>query len=176
MHSLVTRSSQAASLVLIAVLTGCATATPSAEGPSNTTANAPTLGTQGLFAAAADDPIPATDPAIQQWFLDNDGAKVDFNNALLGAEQAVARKDATGCQPLQATTATLVAALPALEQISLAGQKLASAMQTPLTTFAGAATTCLASDFAGAQIALDLGVSQQADAQESVDEILDGEL
>lgn len=120
-------------------------------------------------------PIPGTDAAIQRWFLDNEGRKVKFNDALLRAERAVAGGDAAGCRPLDAAARALSAALPALGRLSPAGQQLAATMQAPLTTFAAAAAACLANDFAAARNALDSGVVQQADAQQRVDEILDGD-
>ena len=132
---------------------------------------------QGNSAAqSAERPIPGTDAAIQRWFLDNGDAKVRFNDALLQATRAVANGGARGCQPLDVNARALMASLSALGRLSEAGQKLAAAMRGPLTTFAAAATACLDQDFVAAQTALDAGIVQQADAQASVDEILEGEL
>jgi hypothetical protein len=154
-----------------------ASSTPAAPGNSAVQAgpsevSSPGGGAPGQGAARS---IPGTDAAIQRWFLDNGAVKVRFNDALLQAQRAVASADAAGCRPLDAGTRALAAALPALGRLSPAGQKLTAAMQPPLTTFAAAATACLANDFAAAQAALDSGVVQQAEAQESVDEILDGD-
>ncbi len=197
------RPSGAALLALVLISTGCGRASTSTEGPRDARANVPALAGQGLApggqglapahthdtpapdAAAdravpasqgADQAIPATDPAIQRWFLDNGAEKDRFNDALLRAQQAVAGKNPTGCRSLDAGTRGLASALPALERLSPAGQKLASTMRVPLTSFASAAASCLAGDFAAARAALDTGVAQQADAQHEVDEILEGEL
>lgn len=199
------RPSRAALLVLLVVSTGCTRMTTPSDESSYARANVPALAEQGFAPAApdasthdadahhaaapdvaaeratpaaqgADPPIPATDPAIQRWFLDNGGSKVRFNDALLGAQRAVAAKNAAGCQPLDAGTRALASTLPALERLSPAGQKLASTMRVPLTTFAAAAAACLAGDFAAARAGLDTGVAQQADAQHEIDEILEGEL
>jgi hypothetical protein len=125
--------------------------------------------------AGAAESIPGTDAAIQRWFLDNGAVKVRFNDALLQAWKAVAARDAARCRPLDSGVRALAAVLPALEELSPAGQKLAAAIRAPLTTFAAAATACLARDFPAARTALDSAAAQQGDAQESVDEILEGE-
>ncbi|HEV2886027.1 MAG TPA: hypothetical protein VGX49_03885 [Jatrophihabitans sp.] len=160
---------------LTAAASAFAPPTPSpAAGGSAAQGGASTGQTAGGAGAAKS--IPGTDAAIQRWFLDNGAVKVRFNDALLRAWKAVDGGDATGCQPLDAGTRALSAALPALERLSPAGQELAATMRAPLTTFAAAATACLAKDFAAARIALDSGAVQQAEAQETVDEILDGDL
>ncbi|HEY0167289.1 MAG TPA: hypothetical protein VGB75_09615 [Jatrophihabitans sp.] len=129
----------------------------------------------GLAQQGGSRPIPGTDAAIQRWFLANDAVKVRFNDALLRAQRAVATGDAAECRPLDTAARALSTALPALRGLSPAGQELATAMQPPMTTFTTAASACLAQDFAAARAALDVGVVQQAAAQESVDEILEGE-
>ena len=90
-------------------------------------------------------------------------------------ERAVAGGDPTGCRALDAGTRALSAVLPALERLSPAGQELAATIRTPLATFAAAATACQAGDFTAARVALDSGSVQLGDAQEVVDEILDGD-
>ncbi|MEO6504118.1 MAG: hypothetical protein ABIQ09_19695 [Jatrophihabitantaceae bacterium] len=126
--------------------------------------------------AAQATAIPGTDPAIQRWFLSNDAAKIAFNDALLRAQRGVAGGKAAECHPLSVATEALGKALPKLAGLSPAGLKLAAAIQPVMTTFTTAATACLAKDFPAAQTALDAGVVRQADAQETIDEILDGEL
>jgi hypothetical protein len=125
--------------------------------------------------AGAARAIPGTDAAIQRWFLNNGAVKVRFNDALLRAETAVASGDTTGCQPLGAEARALSSVLSALGRLSPAGEKLAAAMQAPLTSFEAAASACVNKDFPTAQNALNSGVAQQAEAQEAVDEILDGD-
>jgi hypothetical protein len=121
-------------------------------------------------------PIPGTDPAIQRWYLSNGAAKIAFNDALFAAEQAIPGHNASGCNRLDVAARGLLAVLPQLAGLSPAGQKLAAAMQPAITTFGTAAQACLAGNFAAAQTALDAGIVQQADAQTTVDEILDGDL
>lgn len=119
--------------------------------------------------------IPGTDPAIQRWFLNNGAAKVASNDALLRAERGTAAGKAAECQPLVASSRVLLNVLPKLKGLSVAGQKLAAAMQTPVATFGLAGSQCVAGDFSAAKATLDLGVSQQREAQSSIDEILDGD-
>jgi t-SNARE complex subunit (syntaxin) len=154
---------------ILMLVSGCA----SPAGPPAAGDRAPAV----LAAAAGSaSPIPGTDPAIQRWFLDNDAAKVAFNDALLRAERGVAGHTASECTPLRSAVDRLNKVLPKLAALSPAGQKLAAAMQPAVTTFDSAATACLAKNFAAAQTALDSAVLQQADAQARVDEILDGDL
>lgn len=134
------------------------------------------VGAQAVAGAQGTSAIPGTDAAIQRWFLDTGAVKVRFNDALLLAWKGVAQGNPAGCQPLDAGTRALSTVLPTLEGLSPAGKKLAAAMRTPLATFAAAATACLSGDFAAARVALDSGAIQQAEAQETVDEILDGDV
>jgi hypothetical protein len=163
---------QAIALATIAVSTACTSADSSAM-----TEESPVLAMVPPAASALPSatPIPGTDAAIQRWFLSNDALKVRFNDALLRAQRGVAAGDAAECKPLDTAARAQLAALPALQRLPLAGQELAATIQAPVTTFAAAATACLAKDFAAAQVALDAGVVQQADAQAAVDEILEGE-
>lgn len=108
--------------------------------------------------------------------MSNGAAKIAFNDALLRAERGVVSGTASECQPLSVATQALSKALPKLAGLSLAGGKLAAAIEPVMTTFANAAAACLAKNFPAAQTTLDAGVVQQADAQETIDEILDGEL
>lgn len=166
---------------VIAVSAGCS----SPPGPAHTDQPpAPRLAAaaQGAPAwkavapqAAQSTAIPGTDPAIQRWFLDNGGAKVAFNDALLRAQRGVAAAKAAECQPLATAARVLSNVLPKLKGLSVAGQKLAAAIQTPVVTFGLAASQCLASDFSTAKATLDLGASQLANAQGTVDGILDGD-
>lgn len=151
-------------LLTVGVSSGCAGPSAAADRAAQTS----------VTAAAGGQGIPGTDPAIQRWFLANGVAKVAFNNALLRAERGVAAGNAGECTPLSVTSQTLNKALPRLAALSPAGQRLAAAIQPTLTTFGAAATACLAKDFAAATTALSAGIVQQADAQASVDEILDG--
>jgi hypothetical protein len=161
----------AISLVIMGVSAGCAGHVhPPAAG------NSPPGAGLGVIPAAQATPIPGTDPAIQRWFLSSGAVKVAFNNALLRAERGVASGSAADCQPLDTAVRALSAALPKLGALSPAGQKLAAAIQPPVSTFRAAATACLAKDFAAAKTSLDTGVRQQAEAQGTVDEILDGGL
>lgn len=171
---------EAAALLVALLSAGCSSAASS--NPSHAVAVAPSSPAgpaspaQGGAAAPTAPPIPGTDAAIQRWFLANDAAKVRANDALLRAQRGVATGDAAQCQPLDAAARALLAALPSLRHLSPAGHALATTIQSPVTTFATAASACLAKDFAAARTALDAGVVQQADAQEVVDEILEGEL
>jgi hypothetical protein len=155
--------------VLLSTATGCA----SSAQPPEAADQVPVV---GAAAGGLTGPIPGTDPAIQRWLLDNGPAKIAFNDALLRAERGVASNTASQCKPLGSAVQGLVKVLPKLAALSPAGQKLAAAIQPPLTTFDSAATACLAKNFPAAQTALDAGVVQQADAQATVDEILDGDL
>jgi hypothetical protein len=130
----------------------------------------------GFAPAAQATSIPGTDPAIQRWFLSSGAIKVAFNDALLRAERGVASSNAAECRPLDAAARALSVVLPKLAALSQAGQKLAAAIQPPITTFGTAAQACLAKNFPGAQTSLEAGIVQQADAQATVDEILDGDL
>jgi hypothetical protein len=128
-----------------------------------------------MVVAAGALPIPGTDAGIQRWFLDTAAIKVRFNNALLQAERAAAGRAAAGCRPLAGETRAMLAALPALHRLSAPAIELATAIEPPLTTFATGADACLAGNFPAARSALQAGVIQQADAQQAVDEILDGD-
>jgi hypothetical protein len=165
--------SQLIALATIAVATGCTNPSSSATTEESQVA---AVATPAASVAPRATPIPGTDAAIQRWFLDNDAAKVRFNDALLRARRGVAAGSAAECKPLDTAARALLAALPALQRLSPAGQQLAATIQLPVTTFAAAATACLVKDFAAAQVALDAGVVQQAEAQETIDEILEGEL
>jgi hypothetical protein len=156
-------------LVLLSAATGCAS---SAQPPVAADQVPAVVAAAGGVAG----PIPGTDPGIQRWLLDSGPAKIAFNDALLRAERGVAGNTASQCKSLSSAIQALVKVLPKLAALSPAGQKLAAAIQPPLTTFDSAATACLAKNFPAAQTALDAGVVQQADAQATVDEILDGDL
>jgi hypothetical protein len=159
-------------LLLMGATSGCASSVqpPVASDRSSAPVVVVTAG------GPSPSPIPGTDPVIQRWFLDNGAAKIAFNDALLRAERGVASGTASECKPLRDAVQTLGKGLSKLAAVSAAGQKLAAAIQPALTTFDSAATACLAKNFPGAQTALDVGVAQQADAQATVDEILDGDL
>lgn len=150
-----------------------------AVSPEGTVSPANTAAPESLAARTAMAPrttaIPGTDPAIQRWYLDNGGAKIAFNNALLRAERGVAATKSAECRPLAAGTRVLLNVLPKLKGLSVAGQKLAAAIEIPISTFSVAASQCVAGDFSTAKATFDLGVSQQADAQSTTDEILDGD-
>lgn len=161
----------AGALLTVGVSNGCAA---SADPPVTADRSQGTV--IGTAVAGHALPVPGTDPAIQRWLLNNDAAKIKFNNALLQAQRGVATGKAAECKPLDTAARALLAAIPALHRLSLAGQKLAATIQAPMTTFASAAAACLTEDFAAAHTALDAGVVQQADAQEAIDEILEGEL
>lgn len=154
-----------AGVMLVAGMAGCASPIEGQSAPVPVAA-----------AGVSAGPVPGTDPAIQRWFLDNDAAKVAFNDALLRAERGVASRTASECKPLSSAIARLDKVLPKLAALSPAGQRLAAAIQPAVTTFDSAATACQARNFPAAQLALDSGVVQQADAQATVDEILDGDL
>jgi|GEM_PF-2672801 len=157
-------------LVVVGAASGCA-------NPSEPAVADPLpVPTVAAAAGGSAGSIPGTDPAIQRWFLDNDAAKVAFNDALLRAERGVAGRTAPECKPLGSAIVRLTKVLPKLAALSPAGQRLAAALQPAVTTFDSAATACLARNFPAAQLALDAGVVQQADAQAMVDEILDGDL
>lgn len=165
-------------LVCIIAITvpGCSHPAGSPEAADSlATPAVPALVAAAQSGSAPSTSIPGTDPAIQRWFLDNGGAKVAFNNALLRAERGVAAGRSTECRPLAATARVLLNVLPRLEGLSVAGHKLGAAYQIPVATFSVAASQCQAGDFPAAKAALDLGVSQQAEAQTEVDEILDGD-
>ncbi|MCW2725179.1 MAG: hypothetical protein JWN35_2100 [Frankiales bacterium] len=126
--------------------------------------------------AAAAGPVPGTDPSVQRWWLSVDQAKVRFNDALQQAQTAVAAQQAGACQPLSASVSSIQGALPRLRLLPNGGAKLADALVLPLNTFSQAAKACLAGDFVTAQSALLTGAPQQAAAQLTIDEILDGDL
>jgi hypothetical protein len=168
MFSLVnTRLLPAVMLGIVTLSAGCAAGGPATE---------PSLSKAAVTAAASNHPIPGTDAAIQRWYLNNGAVKVAFNDALFRAERGVASGNASECRPLDVAGRALSAVLPKLKGLSPAGQKLAAAIQPPITTFETAAQACLAGNFAAARTALDAGIVQQADAQATVDEILDGDL
>jgi hypothetical protein len=164
---------------VLSAATGCSHSADRAPDQSGGRAAAGSVtGSQGPAAqspAAQSTAIPGTDPAIQRWFLNNGAAKVAFNNALLRAERGVAAAKTAECQPLATSARVLVNVLPKLKGLSPAGQKLAAALEAPVATFGVAASQCLAGDFVAAKATLDVGVTQLADAQATVDEILDGD-
>jgi len=157
-----------ASLLMVAI-SGCA------PPPGPPAAADPVPAAASVAGGRPASGIPGTDPAIQRWFLANGAAKAAVNDALLRAERGVASGSQAQCRPLGTAVRRLAGTLPQLTS-SAAGQRIAAAIQPVLSTFDSAATACLAGNFAAARTALDAGVVQQADAQATVDEILDGDL
>jgi hypothetical protein len=125
--------------------------------------------------AAATQPIPATEPALQRWFLRVDKVKIAFNNGLFQAERGVAKQVPSDCKSLDTTVRNIVAALPDLTNVSPAGAKIAAAVNPVMTTMGAAAKDCLASNWAAATADLNAGIPQQANAQALIDAILDGD-
>jgi hypothetical protein len=122
--------------------------------------------------------MPGADPAIQKWFQALDKAKGAFDQALFEAEQAIATKTAARCQSLSQTATSIDARLPGLRGVSpTAGAAIADTLHPLMTTMLSVADSCTKGDFVAAQTLLtQTAIPQQADAQERIDEILDGDI
>jgi hypothetical protein len=146
------------------------------SGATATNAGGRSLAAAASVAApAATQSIPATEPGIQRWFLRVDKAKIAFNNALFRAERGVSSKVPSDCNDLDTTVAKIVAELPGLGRVSSAGAKIAAAVKPVMDTMGVLAKDCLAAHWSSAQTDLDVGIPQQANAQEAIDAILDGD-
>jgi hypothetical protein len=134
--------------------------------------------------AAAEAPgaasaAPGTDPAIQRWFKDNEKARIRFNNDLLQSERDIAAANGTtNCSALLRSAATIRGQLAKLRSIKNGGPAIADAYTPPLDEFSAAATACVKKDYPGARTILGDtskgAIADYGDAQEKVDEILDG--
>ena len=130
-------------------------------------------------APGATSAAPGTDPAIQRWFKDHEQARITFDNQLLKTERDVAAASGTtNCSGLLRTTATIRGQLAKLRSIKNGGPAIADAYTPPFEEFAAAATACVKKDYPGARTILgDMSkgaIADFGDAQEKVDEILDG--
>ena len=120
--------------------------------------------------------IPGDEPSIQRWFVKVGNAQVAFDDTLLRAEHGIAIHVSSVCRTLDRKIQTIVSALPSLRSISPpAGTQIADAIEPECKTFSKMADQCAASDCAGGRALLPIGVRQQADAQNTFDEILDGD-
>jgi hypothetical protein len=120
--------------------------------------------------------LPGNDPGIQKWFRQIDAVKIAFDAALFSAEKGIAAGRAADCQSLARQSTALLNLLPTLQRLPTPGAAdLAGALQPMLTTMSELARVCAAGDFAAARSMLGTAVSQQAEAQGRVDEILDGD-
>lgn len=114
---------------------------------------------------------PGTDPRVQQWFKDRDTLEIQLNDALLTVQR------------LTGPSGAARAACVRLDQITgqlLAGPRSpASALDAPVNAgiaqFAQAAQACVRGDFPAMRKLLDDGAAQRANAQDAIDEILDGD-
>jgi hypothetical protein len=142
-------------------------------------ATAPPMQLAAADAAALADSTPGTDPGIQRWFKDDEKARIRFDNDLLKAERDIAAASGTtNCSALLTSTATVRADLARLRGIKNGGPAIADAYTPPFEKFSKAATACVHKDYATARSVLgDTAKGAIADfgeAQETVDEILDG--
>ena len=157
---------------LLAALPACTSAHTSPSAPPRAAA-----GQSAPRAAATPNQDPGANPSIQHWFLKVGNAQVAFDNALLRAEQGIAKHEASMCRPLEQKVQPILSAFPSLRNIaSAAGSELADTIEPAMRTFSRVAKRCTAGDFGGARALLRTGVRQQADAQNTIDEILDGDL
>ena len=128
----------------------------------------------GPEASAQPQPTPpGLQAPVQSWFKAREGDVVELNNALVPLVQqqtpdaAAVRK---ACTRLAQVTKALSARGPVPGQ-----PKVDAAAQAGIAQFAQAATACLAGDVAGAQRLVREGLAARADAQEPLDELLEGE-
>lgn len=132
------------------------------------------VGTAGTSPSA-----PGTDARIQQWFLGNEKVRVAFNNVLFKAEKDIASGNTqTNCSALVTATAKVSSALANLSAISPAGASIAAAYGPPIDEFSRSGKACAAGDFNTARSLLGSNttgaIAAYGNAQETVDEILDG--
>jgi hypothetical protein len=130
--------------------------------------------TGGPEASAQPAPTPpGLQAPVQSWFKAREGDVVELNNALVPLVQqqtpaAAAVRQA--CTRLAQATKSLSARGPVPGQ-----PKVDAAAQAGMAQFAQAAAACLAGDVAGAQRLAREGLAARADAQEALDELLEGE-
>ena len=128
----------------------------------------------GPAASAQPEPTPpGLQRAVQSWFKAREGDIVELNNALVPLVQqqtpgAAAVRDT--CTRLARVTRSLSARGPVPGH-----PKVDAAAQAGMAQFTQAATACLAGDVAGAQRLVREGLAARTDAQEALDELLEGE-
>src|SRR5690242_13240729 len=115
---------------------------------------------------------PGLQAPVQSWFKAREGDVVELNNALVPLVQqqtpdAAAVRNA--CTRLARVTKALSARGPVPGQ-----PKVNAAAQAGMAQFTQAATACLAGDVAGAQRLVREGLAARTDAQEALDELLEG--
>jgi hypothetical protein len=114
---------------------------------------------------------PATDPRVQQWFKDRDALEIQLNDTLLAVQRFTGPSGAarSACARLDRVTGQLLGG----------PHSPAGALDVPVNAgiaqFAQAAQMCLHGDFPGMRKLLDDGAAQRANAQDAIDEILDGD-
>jgi len=130
--------------------------------------------TGGPEASAQPQPTPpGLQAPVQGWFKAREGDIVELNNALVPLVQQQT-PDAAAVRTACTRLAKVTKALSARGHVP--GQpKVDAAAQAGIAQFAQAATACLAGDVAGAQRLVRDGVAARADAQEPLDELLEGE-
>jgi hypothetical protein len=116
---------------------------------------------------------PGLQAPVQSWFKAREGDVVELNNALVPLVQQQ-KPDAAAVRNACTRLARVTRALSARGAVP--GQpKVDAAAQAGMAQFAQAATACLAGDVAGAQRLVREGLAARADAQETLDELLEGE-
>jgi len=185
-NALTAKRSPAVGLVTLLAVVGLSTTSCAArEAPGSGAApNVQLAAVEAEPGAAQQAPgaasaAPGTDPAIQRWFKDHEQARITFDNQLLKTERDVAAASGTtNCSGLLRTTATIRGQLAKLRSIKNGGPAMADAYTPPFEEFSAAATACIKKDYPGARTILgDLSkgaIADYGDAQEKVDEILDG--
>jgi hypothetical protein len=114
---------------------------------------------------------PGTDPRVQHWLKDRDGLEIELNNTLLTVQGLTGPSAQSGaaCARLDRVTRQLLGG-PRSPAVTLDAPVNAGIAQ-----FAQAAQACLRGDFPGMHRLLDDGATQRANAQDAIDEILDGD-
>ncbi|MDT7726023.1 MAG: hypothetical protein QOI21_2599 [Actinomycetota bacterium] len=113
---------------------------------------------------------PGTDHRVQKWFKDREALQIELNNALFVVQQLTGpSRDATSaCTRLDRVTQRL------LQNPRSPHPPLDAPVDAGITQFSQAAQACLRGDFPTMRQRNNDGVTQRANAQDAIDEILDG--
>jgi uncharacterized membrane protein YdfJ with MMPL/SSD domain len=123
-------------------------------------------------AAEAQESPPGLQPPVQKWLKDRETQQIELNNALV----AIVRKQIGDPAAAQAACTRLSTAVRALSRQGAAPERRVDQLtRAGLAKFEQASRACLAGDRANAERLVTEGLAERAAAQESLDEVLDGE-
>jgi hypothetical protein len=113
---------------------------------------------------------PGTDAHVQKWFKDQEALQIELNNALFAVQELTgpSPQSTRACTRLDRVTQWL------LLKPTSPHQPLDAPVDAGITQFSSAALACLRGDFPTMRQQIDDGATQRANAQDAIEEILDG--